>query len=415
MKAIVFTLGCKVNEVESAKIMSALENAGFEVCDKLGVADVYVLNTCAVTAEAEKKSRQLVARAKKFNPQASVYVCGCASQKNAPAFEEKGVKFVCGTADRYAVVDQICADFNAPCVSAQLAYPKLTKTRAFIKIGDGCNNFCSYCIIPHLRGRVNSRKADDVVAEIKACNAQEIVLTAINLSAYNDGENDLTELIKKLKFCDKRIRLGSLECRVITPEFLSALKELVDFAPQFHLSLQSGSDAVLKSMNRRYTSQEFLEKCALIYDYFPDGAITTDIIVGFPTETDDDFAKSVQIIKKANFSRVHAFAFSPREGTPAHKMKDLAKTTKSARLHTLMATATDVERAYISSRKGKTYSVILEDFDGQYTGGYTPNYIRVYVMGNHCGQQKNVILGEPFKDGALGYIDGDSTYSAIAE
>lgn len=415
MKVIVFTLGCKVNEVESAKIMSALECAGFEVEDKLGFADAYVLNTCAVTAEAEKKSRQLVARAKKFNPQASVYVCGCASQKNAPAFEEKGVKFVCGTSNRYAVVDQICADFNAPCQSAEQAYPKLTKTRAFVKIGDGCNNFCSYCIIPHLRGRVSSRKADDVVAEIKECNAQEIVLTAINLSAYNDGENDLTELIKKLKFCQKRIRLGSLECRVITRELLTALKDLFDFAPQFHLSLQSGSDTVLKSMNRRYASQEFIEKCALIYEFFPDGAITTDVIVGFPTETDDDFAKSLQMVKTANFSRVHAFAFSPREGTPAHKMKDLAKEIKSARLHTLMSTATDVEKAYISARKGKTYSVILEDFDGQYTGGYTPNYIRVYVMGNHCGQQKNVVLGEPFKDGALGYIDGENTDCVIAE
>lgn len=401
MRAVVFTLGCKVNEVESAQILAALEKAGFEVDDKLSPADVYVLNTCAVTAEAEKKSRQLIARAKKYNPNAKVYACGCACQKNQTAFEDKGIQFVSGTGDKLQVVLQILRDFNfVSCVDGEV-YPKLTKTRAFIKIGDGCNNFCSYCIIPYLRGRVSCRKVSDVVREVNATQAQEIVLTAINISAYNDGENDLTGLIQALSYCDKRIRLGSLECRVIDDGLLTALKNLKDFAPQFHLSLQSGSNAVLKSMNRHYTAEEYLQKCALIYKYFPDAAITTDIIVGFPTETEADFNDSLEIVDSAKFARVHAFAFSPREGTVAYKMKDISKDVKSQRLHTLLQRAKERESDYISCRKGKEYDVIFEEYDGEYTGGYTPNYVRVYIKGDYRSQKIKVELQDAFRDGAL--------------
>lgn len=401
MRAVVFTLGCKVNEVESAQILAALEKSGFEVDDKLSPADVYVLNTCAVTAEAEKKSRQLIARAKKFNPNAKVYACGCACQKSRAAFEDKGISFVSGTGDKLRVVSQILRDFNfITCVDDEV-YPKLTKTRAFIKIGDGCNNFCSYCIIPYLRGRVNCRKVSDVVKEVNATEAQEIVLTAINISAYNDGENDLTGLIKALSFCDKRIRLGSLECRVIDDDLLTALKRLKDFAPQFHLSLQSGSNAVLKSMNRHYTAEEYRQKCSLIYKYFPDAAITTDIIVGFPTETEADFNDSLSMIEAVKFARVHAFAFSPREGTVAYSMKDVSKDVKSRRLHTLLQRAKEHEREYISCRNGKEYDVIFEDFDGEYTGGYTPNYVRVYIKGDYRSQKLRITLREAFRDGAL--------------
>ena len=402
MKGIVFTLGCKVNEVESGQIMTALESLGLEVSDKLEFADLYVLNTCAVTAEAEKKSRQLVARAKKFNPQAKIYVCGCASQKdNAPYFQ-RGASGVFGTADKFEVVKKIAEDYglNLPC-EAQSFYPKQTKTRAFIKIADGCNNFCSYCIIPYLRGRVNSRKSCEIIKEIESCTSQEIVITAINLSAYNDGECDFAGLIEKLAFCNKRIRLGSIECRVIDERLLSTLKKLPDFAPQFHLSLQSGSDAVLKSMNRRYTATEYKEKCALIYKFFPDAAITTDIIVGFPTEQEKDFLDSVELMKTANFSRVHAFAFSPREGTVAHKMKDLPANVKSDRLHRLITLAKEQETAYITARIGKTYPVIFEEFDGEYTDGYTPNYIKIYIKGDCRSQKIDVKLVELFKDGAL--------------
>lgn len=255
MKAVVFTLGCKVNEVESASLMAELEKLGFEVCDKLCPADIYVLNTCAVTREAEKKSRQLIARVRRFNANAQIYVCGCASQKDESQFTEKDVRFVGGAREKEKVISAIARDCERsapPC--AEQAYPKQVKTRAFIKIQDGCNNFCSYCIIPYLRGRIRSRTIADVVREVEATNSSEIVLTGINISAFGqDTGESLAALINALAFTDKRVRLGSLECNVIDENFLTACKGLRDFAPQFHLSLQSGSDAVLRAMNRRYT------------------------------------------------------------------------------------------------------------------------------------------------------------------
>mgnify|MGYP002796450932 FL=1 len=403
MKAVVFTLGCKVNEVESASIMSALEGMGWEVSDRLCPADIFVLNTCAVTREAEKKSRQLIARARKFSPQASIYVCGCASQKNGEQFSARGVKFICGARDKERILSAIASDFGGECASS-LPYPKQVRTRAFIKIEDGCNNFCSYCVIPYLRGRVSSRPVGDIVEEVKNTAADEIVLTGINISAYGtDTGTSLQALICALEHAEKRIRLGSLECNVIDENFLAACKNLHDFAPQFHLSLQSGSNAVLKSMNRHYTREQYLEKCALIYKFFPQAAITTDIIVGFCGETESDFSQSLSIIDAARFARVHAFAFSPREGTVAYSMKDIPAPIKDERLHTLLKKAEEVENAFISSRVGLVRSVIFEDFDGEYTGGYTPEYIKVYVRGRKTGRGDVKIL-TPFRDGALGEI-----------
>lgn len=402
MKAVVFTLGCKVNEVESASIAAELENRGWSVSDRLSPADVYVLNTCAVTKEAEKKSRQLVARALKYNPAALVYVCGCASQKDEESFKSKGVRFVCGARKKEAVVNAIVSDFGGTgCLS--LCYPKQLKTRSFIKIEDGCNNFCSYCVIPYLRGRVQSRPVEDVVAEVKACPSPEIVLTGINVSAYNACERGLVGLIDALAFCDKRIRLGSIECRVIDDELLSSLSRLKSFAPQFHLSLQSGSDAVLKAMNRKYSREEYLQKCKLIYKYFPDAAITTDIIAGFCGETEQDFCDSLSIIREAGLSRVHAFAFSPREGTAAYAMQDVPADIKSNRLHRLLQAAEIAATEYIRRRIGREYNVIFEDYDGEYTTGYTEGYIKVYVAGKHEGLSAVTLTAE-YKDGALAQI-----------
>lgn len=402
MKAVIFTLGCKVNEVESASIAAELENRGWQVSDELAPADVYVLNTCAVTKEAEKKSRQLVARAKKFNPQALIYVCGCASQKSEESFLDKGVRFVCGARKKEEVVNAIVSDFGGEgCLS--LCPPKQLKTRAFIKIEDGCNNFCSYCVIPYLRGRVESRPVEDIVEEIKNCTSPEIVLTGINISAYNAHPDGLAGLIKEIAFTDKRIRLGSIECRVIDEKLLDALAALKDFAPQFHLSLQSGSNAVLKAMNRKYSREEYLQKCELIYSKFPDAAITTDIIAGFCGETEQDFCDSLSIIDAAKLSRVHAFAFSPREGTKAFSMQDVPKDVKSERLHRLLKAADAAASRYISERLGKVYNVIFEDFDGEYTTGYTEGYIKVYVSGERSGRAA-VKLVSPYKDGAIAEI-----------
>lgn len=402
MKAAVFTLGCKVNEVESAQILAELDKRGFETCAELCPADIYVLNTCAVTKEAERKSRQLVARALKFNPDARVYVCGCASQKCAEQFEKSGVCFVGGARDKESVVSAIARDFGGEaCVT--LGYPKQVKTRAFIKIEDGCNNFCSYCVIPYLRGRVKSRSIEDITGEIAACAAPEVVLTGINISAYNGQNGGLCALIKALSFTDKRVRLGSLECNVIDGGLLSALKGLKDFAPQFHLSLQSGSNAVLKAMNRHYTREEFLEKCALIYAYFPNGAITTDIIAGFCGETEQDFNQSLTIIEEAGFARVHAFAFSPREGTGAFNLSDLPKEVKSERLQRLLKAGKIAEEKFIKKQLGREYAVICEEFDGEYTCGYTENYIKVYVAGERSGKIKVKLL-QPFRDGVLAVV-----------
>ncbi len=398
MRAVVFTLGCKVNEVESASVMAELEKRGWETCAELSHADAYVLNTCAVTKEAERKSRQLVARALKFNPSARVYVCGCASEKCAEQFKKQGVVFVTGARRKEQVVNAILNDFGGDGGCAALGYPKQVKTRAFIKIEDGCNNFCSYCVIPYLRGRVRSRSVEDIAGEIAACTAPEIVLTGINVSAYDGCEQGLKGLIKALAFTEKRVRLGSLECNVIDEELLDALKNLRDFAPQFHLSLQSGSNAVLRAMNRHYTREEYLEKCALIYRYFPNGAITTDIIAGFCGETENDFNDSLTIIDEAGFARVHAFAFSPREGTRAYEMPDVPKNVKSARLHRLLEAGKIAERNYINKQLGREYALISEEFDGEYTCGYTENYIKVYVAGEHAGKVK-VRLLSLFRDG----------------
>ncbi len=397
MKAVVFTLGCKVNEVESASIMSALEKLGWETDSKLVPADVYILNTCAVTAEAEKKSRQLIARAKKCNPYAEIYVCGCASEKDKDSFLKRGSVGVFGARNKSEVVSAI-AERHSLCYCGGVSYPKQVRTRAFVKISDGCNNFCSYCIIPYLRGRVQNRSIEDITGEIAATEAYEIVLNGINISAYTEG-GGLYALMDALKNEQKRIRLGSLECNIIDERLLTSLKNLYDFAPQFHLSLQSGSDAVLKAMNRRYSRRTYLEKCGLIYKFFPDAAITTDIISGFPTETEEDFLQSLSIIKEAKFARVHAFSFSPREGTAAYKMRDLPPDIKSERLHRLLAAGKQAEKEYINKFTGKTLSVLWEQYDGAYSQGYTANYIKVYGRGLRGGLQ-NVTLKGAFKDGA---------------
>ena len=401
MKAVVFTLGCKVNEVESAAIMSALEERGIETCDKLSPADIYVLNTCAVTAEAERKSRQLISRVRKFNPQAAIYVCGCASQKNSGQFEKLNVKFVCGARDKEKVVSAVLGDaLGSAFECSDLGLPKAVRTRAFVKIEDGCNNFCSYCVIPYLRGRVTSRPIESIVKEVEATPSPEIVLTGINVSAYNVAEGDLSALMDALAFTDKRIRLSSLECNVITLRFLNSCARLKNFAPHFHLSLQSGSDSVLRAMNRHYTRAEYLEKCNLIYSVFPDAAITTDIIAGFCGESEEDFADSLSIIEQAGFARVHAFAFSPREGTAAYRMPDIPPDVKKRRLHALLQAAKAAGEKYVLQRLGRQYAVIFEDFDGEYTAGYTCGYIRVYAKGkwDNCA---DVVLIKPFRDGAL--------------
>ena len=411
MKVCVFTLGCKVNEVESASIMAELKSLGADVTERLSPADIYVLNTCAVTHEAEKKSRQLVARARKFNPAAEIYVCGCASQKDEKSFIERGVTYVGGAQAKNRLVAVLASRLGGTyaCVNNEQGYEELPsplhpRTRAFIKIEDGCNNFCSYCVIPYLRGRVRSRAVEEVVREVENCGCPEAVLTGINISAYNYGGKTLAELISSLSGVENRIRLGSVECGVVDGKFLEACRSLKDFAPQFHLSLQSGSNAVLKKMNRHYTREEYLEKCKLIYKFFPDAAITTDIIAGFPGESEEDFAYSLSIIEEAGFARVHAFAFSPREGTVAFRMKDTPSEVKEERLHRLLAAGEAAAQRFVQRNLGTVQKVIFEDMEGDFTAGYTGSYIKVYCRGDLRGKVANVKLCSPYFGGAVGEI-----------
>ena len=416
MKACLFTLGCKQNEVESASLMRGLEERGFEVTDELSYADLYLLNTCAVTAEAEKKSRQAVARMRKFNPDAPVIVCGCAAENDAAAFAKKeGVVLVTGAMRK----DKIFEILATPCLFSregeggreadgrecevvreseeafcELPAPKRTKTRAYLRIQDGCNRFCSYCLIPYLRGRTRSRKSESILNEALTSGAKEIVLTGIDISSYRDGDTDLGALLLKLKDVPARIRLGSVEAGIITEDFLLKCKAAGNVCPHFHLSLQSGSSAVLRAMNRKYTREEYLEKCALIYAHFPDAAITTDIIVGYPTEDEEDFLQSLSIVKEAGFARVHAFPFSPRKGTAAAKLKDLPAEVKKERMALMLKEGARAEKEYASRFVGKTLIALFED-----DGGYTENYLRVSAAGAREGGMYEVNLKKADTDG----------------
>lgn len=411
MKAVVFTLGCKVNGVESGSLIAGLRQRGWEVSDELVFADLYILNTCAVTGEAEKKSRQAIARVRAVNPHAAIVVCGCAAEKAPEAFSAReGVFLVTGARQKSKILellDTVSADAAGQIQidDTDNAYddmlpPVSLKTRAFIKIQDGCNNFCSYCIIPYLRGRSRSRTIESAASEILSSTAEEAVITGIDISSYRDGEAGLAELLEAVKDAKCRIRLGSLEVGVINERLLESAQRVRDFAPQFHLSLQSGADAVLRKMNRHYTREEYLAKVALIRRYFPSAAITTDIIVGFPTETEADFADTLDLARRAGFSHIHCFPYSRRTGTNAAKLKDLAPQVKKERLHRLMVLAEELRTEYERKFIGKTLELVPEEQKDGYTVGYSENYIRLYVKGEVLSRQRVRAVGE-FCDGLL--------------
>lgn len=398
MKACILTLGCKVNEAESASLLAGLEARGWETADSPCAADLYIINTCAVTAEAEKKSRQAVARLRKFNPQAPVLVCGCASQNAPEAFSSReGVTLVTGTMRKDRILDLLHEKgvfLQTETAFCELPAPKRTHTRANLRIQDGCDRFCSYCLIPYLRGRSRSRSMESVHAEALACGAREIVLTGIDITSYRDGEKDLGDLLLSLKDVPARIRLGSLEEGIVSREFLEKMKKAGNVCEHFHLSLQSGSDAVLRAMNRRYTREQYLQACALIGEFFPDAAVTTDIIVGFPTETEEDFMQSLRIVGEAGLARVHAFPYSPRPGTNAARRPPLPDSVKQERMARMLARAKEAEEAYLSRFASRTLTALFES-----DGGYTANYIRVYAENAKEGGMYEVTLLERYRDG----------------
>ncbi|MGN1213093.1 MAG: tRNA (N(6)-L-threonylcarbamoyladenosine(37)-C(2))-methylthiotransferase MtaB, partial [Christensenellales bacterium] len=366
MKISIITLGCKVNQYESSSIAKELSSMGHIVTENLEPADLYILNTCAVTGIAEKKSRTHLAKFKKLNKDAKVIVCGCASQHNAQQFLcHDNVSAVIGTYGKSKIKDildkvgdlsqEIGADYE------EFSLGSTSKTRAHLKIQDGCNNFCSYCLIPYVRGRSRSRSLKNIIAEAKQLSKtnKEIVLTGINISDYKiDGKLALPVLMGALKGLDCNIRLGSLEVNVVTDELLAVLKDMPNFCPQFHLSMQSGCDRILKLMNRHYTSSEYLKKIELIRKYFPDASITTDVIVGFPTETDQDFAETVETIKKANFFEMHIFPYSKREGTVASKLKNVDGSVVKQRVKILEQINEQNRKDFITSQSNKLHKVL---------------------------------------------------------
>ncbi len=416
MKIVVFSLGCKVNQYESDALIARLKEKGFEVSEKLEKADVYILNSCAVTAEAERKSRQCVTRFLNLNPKAKVFVCGCASENNAKQFcEKEDVCYVVGTSNKMSIVDRVGDlskkiefEKNSTCnqdsIFEEMGNSLSPRTRHYIKVQDGCNNFCSYCLIPYLRGRERSRKIEDVKKEFSFASqhSKEIVLTGINLSAYGkDLGISLIDLLDQLTEFETRIRLGSLEVGIVSDELLKTTQKLKNFCPHFHLSLQSGDDTVLKSMNRHYTTEDYFDAVKKIRKYYPNAGITTDVIVGFPTETDELFENTKKFVEKVEFSDIHIFSYSPRKGTVASKMKALPNEVLFERHKDLENLKNKLKEKFNSKFLQKPLDVLFEQSKNGVFSGHTKEYITVYSDDNNAvrGEISTIIPSEIFQDG----------------
>ena len=402
-KAALHNLGCKVNAYETEAMQEMLEQNGYEIVPFAEGADVYVINTCTVTNMADRKSRQMLHRARKMNPNAVVVAAGCYVQAQG-AKADDCIDIIIGNnkkKDLIAILDEHFAKIEEKEPQVELIdiahtheYEEMRvsrqaeHTRANVKVQDGCNQFCSYCIIPYARGRVRSRKMEDVLAEVHtlASNGyQEIVLTGIHLSSYgiDTGEN-LLELIRAVHQVEGilRIRLGSLEPRIITREFAEGIAALPKMCPHFHLSLQSGCNTTLKRMNRRYTAEEYYEKCELLREVFDHPALTTDVIVGFPGETEEEFRESKAFLEKVNFYETHIFKYSRRQGTKAAKMKDqVPESVKTERSNQLIALGKVNKKAFEDRLIGQTVEVLMEEEiqrDSEtWQIGHTREYVKV--------------------------------------
>ena len=419
-KAALHNLGCKVNAYETEAMQEMLEKAGYEIVPFKEGADLYVINTCTVTNIADRKSRQMLHRARKMNPDAVVVAAGCYVQAKEKEIQvDDCIDIVLGNNKKQNIVEilenyekeknqdgqretsdeqeketetyQEILDINHEKVYEDLHLSTAAEhTRAYIKVQDGCNQFCSYCIIPFARGRVRSRSRDSVLDEVKTLSAngyKEVVLTGIHLSSYGiDCDDNLLSLILAIHEVEgiERIRLGSLEPRIITEEFAQTIAKLPKMCPHFHLSLQSGCNATLKRMNRRYTAEEYYEKCQLLRKYFDNPALTTDVIVGFPGETEEEFAESKAFVDKVDFYETHIFKYSRREGTKAAAMKDqVPDQIKAARSAELLELNRKKQAVYEERLLGTTQEVLIEEKivrDGEELQiGHTKEYVKIGV------------------------------------
>ena len=411
-KVAFYTLGCKVNQYETNAIAQKFIERGYEKVEFEEKADIYVINTCSVTNMADKKSRQIIRQAKTHNENAIVVATGCYAQVNKEELEKiEELDIIVGNSDKSNIVEIVekysskyeqvgkIEEENEFQDFGTVTYTE--KTRAVIKVQDGCNNFCSYCIIPYAKGRVRSRKPESVIKEIKEIvktGIQEVVITGIHVASYGKDFEDGTKLIDLLEEINKieglkRIRLGSLEPNLITEEFVERLGNVNKICDHFHLSLQSGCNDTLKRMNRKYTTEEFEKGVNLLRDKFPDVALTTDIIVGFPGETEEEFNITYKFLEKIKFSKMHVFKYSRRKGTKADLMDNqIAPQIQELRSKLLLELSDINQEEYNKKYIGETLEVLIEEQDGEYIKGHTKNYLLVNSKSQEIEKYHNKLV-----------------------
>ena len=422
MKFAFYTLGCKTNQYETQAMERLLSELGHSIGKFDEVCDAYVINTCSVTAVADKKNRAVIRRCRRDNPNAVIAVCGCYSQHDAEAVRALGADVIGGSGNRQEFIDMLLSELaqrqHRESVDNALRRRDFEilpaggleeRTRAMLKVQDGCVNFCSYCIIPYTRGPIRSAPPEVAVRQAKELAARgykEIVVTGIEIASWGadlPGKPEVTLLIEEI--CNAvpalRVRLGSLEPRIVTEDFCERLCKLPNLCPQFHLSMQSGCDTVLARMKRKYDTARYYESVRLLNAYFPDCALTTDMIVAFPGETEEEFEQSLAFIRKCAFADMHIFPYSRRPGTPADKMPGQHNNaTKEARSRAAIAVAEEMSRAYRENLIGKTLEVLFEEKDGDFFTGHAPNYVKVYCEGDDLHNEiRTVTVTEVYKDG----------------
>ena len=427
MKFAFYTLGCKTNQYETQAMERLLTEMGHEICPFSEPCDGYIINTCSVTAVADKKNRAVIRRCRREHPDSIIAVCGCYSQHDAEAVNALGVDVLGGSGQRQEFIRLVLEAAQSRHHQEKLdnalrrrefevlpAGGLSERTRAMLKVQDGCVNFCTYCIIPYTRGPVRSAPLDLVVQqakELEAAGYREIVVTGIEIASWGvdlPGKPPMTDMICAIceAVPDLRIRLGSLEPRVITEELCQKLSKYPNLCPQFHLSMQSGCDSVLARMKRKYDTARYLQSVELLKAHFPGCAVTTDMIVAFPGETEEEFRQSLAFIRKCGFADMHIFPYSRRPGTPADKMPGQhSNDTKEARSRAAIAIAEEMSRTYRQSLVDSVQQVLFEESDGAYFTGHAPNYVKVYAPGEDLHNQvRPVRLTGAFKDGMLGEL-----------
>ena len=427
MKFAFYTLGCKTNQYETQAMERLFAARGHEIAGFDSDCDGYIINTCSVTAVADKKNRAVIRRCRRDHPNAIIGVCGCYSQHDPDAPRKLGVDVIGGSAGREAFVDMMIDTVRDRQKRERLdealkrrefevlpAGGLEGRTRAMLKVQDGCRNFCTYCIIPYTRGPVRSAPLELAVAqarELSAAGYREIVLTGIEIASWGvdlPGKPGVEKLIEAVCAAvpDCRIRLGSLEPRIVTAEFAEKLSKLPNLCPQFHLSMQSGCDTVLARMKRKYDTSRYLQSVEILNAHFPGCAVTTDMIVAFPGETEEEFAQSLAFIQKCRFADMHIFPYSRRPGTPADKMPGQHdNATKEFRSKAAIAVAAQMSENYRKNMIGTVQRVLFEEPEGEYFTGHAPNYVKIYVEGENLHNEiRDVKITSIYQDGVLGEI-----------